>query len=99
MNHETTIKGMKKKKVEVVEDMENEGDYLISYFSDKQNAWEGAIKEFPEIEEVYTIEDMVLTNMYKCLDCGSFWISESECGECGELRLSKIAIPVYYLSH
>ncbi len=49
--------------------------------------------------EDYEIDDMELTTSYKCLDCGSFWISDDVCGECGEFRLSKRPIPTYYLSH
>ncbi len=81
------------------ESWEDAGSYLISYFSSKEDAWHCVIGEFPEIMEDYEIDDMELTTSYKCLDCGSFWISDDVCGECGEFRLSKRPIPTYYLSH
>lgn len=85
------------RKTEVFESSEMQGDYYIQFAKDKNEAWEVAIAEYPQILENYKKEDLQIDTMYRCLDCQSYWISDDVCGECGEYRLSKVKIPVYKL--
>lgn len=90
---------MKKKIINVFEDVENLGNWYITYTKDKEKAWKQAIFDYPEITKQFTIDDMEEVIMYKCLDCESYWVSDDVCGECGEYRLSKRQTPSYHIGN
>lgn len=85
-----------KKQIEVFRDVENSGSFLVYNAKDKKEALLTLEFEYPEVKGEFKIKDIKDTFSYKCLDCLSYWISEDVCGECGEDRLSKKAIQVFY---
>lgn len=91
---------MSKKKVpETGTVIDDRFSFLTFYAESPMEAWLTAIKEYPEVLDLYTIEDQKLIDMSKCKDCGTWWVSEDcICGECGEDRLSKKREQVYWLT-
>lgn len=81
---------------EVFEDIEQEGNFLVYGARGVMEAILFLEREYPETRKVFAASDGREVATYKCLDCGSYWISDDVCGECGEYRLSKRAKYCFY---
>jgi len=85
--------------IEVFPDRENQGGFLV--FGSNEDMYEAmkAIGEYDEeYKDYFAAEDCTFSTCYECLDCGSYWISDDVCGECGEYRLSKRGRECWYIT-
>lgn len=78
-----------KKEIEIFPNWEMEDELIIVGKCTAEDALELAKKEYPETSSIYEVDCVHPVEMHRCLDCGSLWISDDVCGECGEPRLSK----------
>jgi DNA-directed RNA polymerase subunit RPC12/RpoP len=85
-----------RKNIEVFEDMEEKGHYLVYGTRGVMEAMIALEFEYPETKGIFKPKDARECTSYKCLDCGSHWISDDVCGECGEYRLSKKGRELFY---
>jgi hypothetical protein len=75
-------------KKEILSDMEDRNNYFVLGCRDKTEALKLIKKEMFNKGNL-TISELSEVVMKKCLDCGSSWVSDDVCGECGEDRLGK----------
>lgn len=87
---------MMKKNIEVYEDIEEKGSYLVYGSKNMADAVKALSLEYSESVGKINIEQSKYVASYKCLDCESYWTSDDVCGECGEYRLSKRAKWCWY---
>jgi hypothetical protein len=86
-----------KKKTSIFTDLENPDCFIASGQKNKAEVLKDLFGDYPETVGNYTEDSIKHAIMYKCLDCESYWISDDVCGDCGEYRLSKRAIPCWYV--
>lgn len=81
----------------IFRDMENQNTWFILGCQGREEARKVVLKEFPD--QLFNNHNrLVEVQMRKCLDCGSYWVSDDICGECGEDRLSKRVLKAFEFS-
>ena len=86
--------------VDVYEEYENDG-YFVEGAKTPEEASNKMNEEYHHEEQgIYKPEDAEIRRLHKCLDCDMQWCHDGDycCSECGEYRLSKKYIEVYYFS-
>lgn len=85
------------KRIELFKDCEQELSYFVGGAKNNEEALKYFEIEYPEMKGVFLLPEIQEVSMYKCLDCGSYWVSDDVCGECGEFRLSRKGKEYYHL--
>ena len=86
------------KNIDVFPNWEEGGELIVKGNCTALEAFNLAKEEYPEEMEEYTISSVHLIEMSKCLDCESYWVDGAgQCGECGEMRLSKRVVKGWHI--
>ena len=87
--------------ISVYPEYEGQDGWFVEGAKTEQEAVEAMNSEYLfEDQDTYKVGDAEIKTLHRCLDCDMQWCHDGDytCGECGEPRLSKKYIEVYYFN-